>query len=383
MKVETRPPAAAVDRATGRRAAVAGGLAAAVALATASLVDAVSGPVPSLVAVVGQAVIRHTPGFLSRGATETRRAPPTSPCSWPSSSSWPSPSAPGWASPPAAGPRVGDVAFAAFGLFAVVCAASLDHISVGATLASATVAAVAGRPHPPPPPAPRAAADGRGRRRPDRRRPTPTAEAEAAGPTAWPGRAHRQPAPVPGGGLDRRRAAAAVLLGGAVGPAPGHGPVRPAGVGRPPRRRRAAAADRRLRRADGFREVEGLSPLVTPNQDFYRIDEALITPSVDVGSWRLRVTGMVDAPFELTYDDLLGPAPGRAPHHPVVRVQPGRAARWWARPSGWACAWPTSSPGPGSSRGRPSSSGGRSTASPSASRSRWPPTAATPWWRWA
>ena len=52
-------------------------------------------------------------------------------------------------------------------------------------------------------------------------------------------------------------------------------------------------------------EVEGLSPLFTPNASFYRIDTALAVPRVDVESWRLRVTGMVDAPFELGYDDLL------------------------------------------------------------------------------
>lgn len=52
-------------------------------------------------------------------------------------------------------------------------------------------------------------------------------------------------------------------------------------------------------------EVEGLSPLFTPNARFYRIDTALAVPRVDVESWRLRVTGMVNSPFELGYDDLL------------------------------------------------------------------------------
>jgi DMSO/TMAO reductase YedYZ molybdopterin-dependent catalytic subunit len=52
-------------------------------------------------------------------------------------------------------------------------------------------------------------------------------------------------------------------------------------------------------------EVDGLSPLVTPNRDFYRIDTALLVPRPDVQTWRLRVTGMVDSPFELTYDQLL------------------------------------------------------------------------------
>lgn len=52
-------------------------------------------------------------------------------------------------------------------------------------------------------------------------------------------------------------------------------------------------------------DVGDLSPLVTPNRDFYRIDTALLVPRPDLDTWRLRVTGMVDRPFELTYDDLV------------------------------------------------------------------------------
>ncbi|MGZ8481364.1 MAG: molybdopterin-dependent oxidoreductase [Candidatus Limnocylindria bacterium] len=51
--------------------------------------------------------------------------------------------------------------------------------------------------------------------------------------------------------------------------------------------------------------VDGLSPIVTPNEAFYRIDTALLVPRPDIRTWRLRVTGMVDRPFELTYDELL------------------------------------------------------------------------------
>ena len=53
-------------------------------------------------------------------------------------------------------------------------------------------------------------------------------------------------------------------------------------------------------------DVPDLDPLVTPNEDFYRIDTALSFPRVDPDSWRLNVTGMVDRPYELTFDDLLG-----------------------------------------------------------------------------
>ena len=51
--------------------------------------------------------------------------------------------------------------------------------------------------------------------------------------------------------------------------------------------------------------VDGISPLVTPNRDFYRIDTALLVPRPDLESWRLRVSGMVDRPFELTYGELV------------------------------------------------------------------------------
>ncbi|HET6380908.1 MAG TPA: molybdopterin-dependent oxidoreductase [candidate division Zixibacteria bacterium] len=52
-------------------------------------------------------------------------------------------------------------------------------------------------------------------------------------------------------------------------------------------------------------DVPGITPLVTPNDEFYRIDTALLTPRVDVGEWRLRVDGMVDRPFEIGYAELL------------------------------------------------------------------------------
>lgn len=51
--------------------------------------------------------------------------------------------------------------------------------------------------------------------------------------------------------------------------------------------------------------IKGLSPFVTKNQDFYRVDTALIVPRVDPQQWKLRIHGMVDRPIELTYADLL------------------------------------------------------------------------------
>ena len=50
--------------------------------------------------------------------------------------------------------------------------------------------------------------------------------------------------------------------------------------------------------------VEGLTPLVVPSDRFYRIDTALIVPSVDAASWQLRIHGMVDREVTLSYAEL-------------------------------------------------------------------------------
>src|SRR5690606_4956716 len=52
-------------------------------------------------------------------------------------------------------------------------------------------------------------------------------------------------------------------------------------------------------------DVPGIAPLVTPNADFYRIDTALLVPSIDPANWSLKVTGMVDREVTLTFDELL------------------------------------------------------------------------------
>jgi DMSO/TMAO reductase YedYZ molybdopterin-dependent catalytic subunit len=51
--------------------------------------------------------------------------------------------------------------------------------------------------------------------------------------------------------------------------------------------------------------VVGLTPLVTPNDDFYRIDTALAVPDVDPDDWTLTVHGMVGQTFALSYSDLI------------------------------------------------------------------------------
>ena len=50
----------------------------------------------------------------------------------------------------------------------------------------------------------------------------------------------------------------------------------------------------------------GLTPIVMPNDQFYRIDTALLTPTVDVAGWTLRIHGLVDRETILTWDELLG-----------------------------------------------------------------------------
>jgi DMSO/TMAO reductase YedYZ molybdopterin-dependent catalytic subunit len=51
--------------------------------------------------------------------------------------------------------------------------------------------------------------------------------------------------------------------------------------------------------------VAGISPLVTSNPTFYRIDTSLLTPRLDATGWTLSVDGMVDHPFSINYAELL------------------------------------------------------------------------------
>ncbi|MEE2767660.1 MAG: molybdopterin-dependent oxidoreductase [Actinomycetota bacterium] len=52
-------------------------------------------------------------------------------------------------------------------------------------------------------------------------------------------------------------------------------------------------------------EVANLSPYITPNETFYRIDTALSVPMVDPEAWSLSVEGLVKNPYRLTFNDLL------------------------------------------------------------------------------
>jgi DMSO/TMAO reductase YedYZ molybdopterin-dependent catalytic subunit len=52
-------------------------------------------------------------------------------------------------------------------------------------------------------------------------------------------------------------------------------------------------------------DVEGISPLITPNADFYRIDIALQVPRIDPEEWSLRIHGLVDTEVSFSYRDIL------------------------------------------------------------------------------
>jgi DMSO/TMAO reductase YedYZ molybdopterin-dependent catalytic subunit len=58
--------------------------------------------------------------------------------------------------------------------------------------------------------------------------------------------------------------------------------------------------------ADLAPSTPGLTPIVVPNDRFYRIDTALLVPSVDIADWTLRIHGLVERETSLTWDDLLG-----------------------------------------------------------------------------
>jgi DMSO/TMAO reductase YedYZ molybdopterin-dependent catalytic subunit len=52
-------------------------------------------------------------------------------------------------------------------------------------------------------------------------------------------------------------------------------------------------------------DVEGISPYLTPNDDFYRIDTNLTVPQLAAEDWELKITGMVDEELTFTYEDIL------------------------------------------------------------------------------
>jgi DMSO/TMAO reductase YedYZ molybdopterin-dependent catalytic subunit len=51
--------------------------------------------------------------------------------------------------------------------------------------------------------------------------------------------------------------------------------------------------------------VPGISPFITSNNNFYRVDTAIVLPQVDPSTWQLRIHGMVNREITITYDELL------------------------------------------------------------------------------
>jgi len=51
--------------------------------------------------------------------------------------------------------------------------------------------------------------------------------------------------------------------------------------------------------------IPGLSSFITPNNNFYRVDTAIVLPEVDPSSWQLRIHGMVSRELTITFDELL------------------------------------------------------------------------------
>lgn len=52
-------------------------------------------------------------------------------------------------------------------------------------------------------------------------------------------------------------------------------------------------------------DVAGVSPFYTASREFYRVDTALVVPQLATSDWRLKVHGMVERELELTWDDLV------------------------------------------------------------------------------
>jgi DMSO/TMAO reductase YedYZ molybdopterin-dependent catalytic subunit len=52
-------------------------------------------------------------------------------------------------------------------------------------------------------------------------------------------------------------------------------------------------------------DIGGLSPFITPNGAFYRVDTALILPEISPQNWQLRIHGMVDREITISFAELL------------------------------------------------------------------------------
>jgi DMSO/TMAO reductase YedYZ molybdopterin-dependent catalytic subunit/uncharacterized MnhB-related membrane protein len=108
----------------------------------------------------------------------------------------------------------------------------------------------------------------------------------------------------PGAGNPARR----LLLGAAVGGSAAYvggvlgGSSSAATASRQALARLPATAARIAIPAGADLHVPGATPFIVPNDDFYRIDTAIVVPRVDANDWRLKVTGMVDREVEIDWN---------------------------------------------------------------------------------
>ena len=73
-------------------------------------------------------------------------------------------------------------------------------------------------------------------------------------------------------------------------------------------------------------KIPGLSPFVTPNKAFYRVDTAIVLPEILPSSWHLRIHGMVQREINLTFDQLIR-RPLQEDYVTLdLRFEPGRRA---------------------------------------------------------
>lgn len=112
----------------------------------------------------------------------------------------------------------------------------------------------------------------------------------------------------------------------------------------------------------------GITPIIIPNDDFYRIDTAIVIPQINPDNWVLTIDGMVDQPLTFTFEDLVAEADlitpvtlscvsnevggglvGNAVWQgvPLTRlldragVQPGATQIASRSVDGWSCGFPT------------------------------------------
>ncbi|HCB34176.1 MAG TPA: molybdopterin-binding oxidoreductase, partial [Acidimicrobiaceae bacterium] len=86
-----------------------------------------------------------------------------------------------------------------------------------------------------------------------------------------------------------------------VGPAAGRTPAGATATTLVPQQR---SLMRRAAGLDTLDAIDRVTPYLTPNIDFYRIDTALVAPEVNPANWQLEIDGMVENPFSLSLDDI-------------------------------------------------------------------------------